>query len=573
MKTILRLLALLRPFWGEVLLSVLLGAATLVAGIGLLGTSADLIARAALRPSIAELQVAIVGVRFFGLSRAVFRYLERLVSHSVNFRLLARLRTWFYQRLEPLAPARLWQVTSGDLLARSIADIETLENFYVRVVAPPLTALVIILGVSLFAGSRAPLLGWALAAGLLITGFGVPLLVQSLARRPGAEVIRARSQLNSDLVEGLQGMEDLLVYGQAASWATRIEFQGSQLNKAQRSQAGVGAMAGALGLFFSLLTLWIMLVLAIPRVDGVALAVLSLVTLASFEAVTSLPAAANHLESSLQAARRVFELVDAEPAVQEPAQPAELGKQPDLSIHKLTFSYKPDSKPALQELDLDLSSGRKVALVGPSGAGKSTLVNLLARFWPAEPGSIRLDGRQIEDFSSDAVRARLGVVGQNTYLFTGSLRDNLLLANPHASEEDICRVLETAQLSEWVDSLPQGLDTPVGERGTRISAGERQRLAVARVLLQDAPIVVLDEPTANLDALTEQRVMRGLWQELAGRTVLLVTHRLVQMEALDEILMLSEGRVIERGTHADLIQAGGLYACWWKIQNDALLPE
>jgi ATP-binding cassette, subfamily C, bacterial CydC len=587
LRTLRLLLSFLRSFWSQVVLSVLLGVVTVAAGIGLLGTSAYLIAAASLHPSVAALQVAIVGVRFFGICRAVFRYLERLVSHSVNFRLLSGLRVWFYRLLEPLAPARLQDVHSADLLSRAVADIETLENFYVRAVAPPMVALLVILGVGTFVSAYDPRLGGLLAGALLVSGVGLPLLAHALARRPGSAIIERRAALNARLLDAIQGMPDLLAFGQAGTQADRIAGAGMALSCAQELQARAGALVNGLGLLVTGLALWGMLWLAVPlvragRISGIDLAVLALVTLASFEAVTPLTQAAQHLGSSLQAARRLFDLVDVPPAAAVPAPLPPAGASPDLlapkqpldqnepglRIHGLSFAYPGRPGYALSGFDLDLPPGKHVELVGPSGAGKSTLFNLLLRFWNYAEGQIMLNGQELRGCDPQEVRRQMAVIAQTTYLFAGSLRQNLLIARPGAGPEELERVIWQAQLADLVGQLPQGLDTWVGERGLQLSGGERQRLAVARALLRDAPLLLLDEPSANLDAATGQRLLAVLNQASAGRSVIHITHRLGGLEDMDEILVLRSGQVLERGSHTHLLAAGGLYAKMWQVQQN-----
>ena len=581
MKTIARLARFLRTFRGWVLLSILLGVGTIGSGIGLLGTSAYLLAAAALHPSVAELQVAIVGVRFFGISRGIFRYLERLVSHSVNFRLLAQLRTWFYARLEPLSPARLLDYRSGDLLSRSIGDIETLENFYVRAVAPPVTAGLVTLGMALFVGRWDARFAALLALGLLLSGVGVPLLAYGLGRGAARRWVQQRADLSAALVDSVQGMSDLLAYGREADQLERLRARSAAMNAAQMRQARVGSLVSALNQLLMNLTLWGMLLLAAPmvsggRLDGVLLAVLALLTLASFEAVTPLPQAAQHLEGSLLAARRLFDLVDAEPLVPESGRvdfPA--GEPALLSVRDLSFCYAPELPLALEKVSFDLLPGQRAAVVGPSGAGKSTLFNLLLRFWPYSAGRITWRGQELRSLHPDAVRREISVIPQTGYLFNAPLRQNLLLACPGAADAAMVRALERAGLGDWLALLPEGLDTWLGDRGARVSGGERQRLAAARTLLQDAPLLLLDEPTANLDAVTEQRLLATLLAAAEGRSLLWVTHRLVGLEAMDWILVLDGGRVVERGTHAELLAADGLYARMWRLQNRVLLdaPE
>lgn len=578
MAVLRRLAAFLAPFSAWVGLSVLLGAATVASSIGLLGTSAFLIARAALHPSIAVLQVAIVGVRFFGISRAVLRYLERLVSHSVNFRLLAQLRVWFYQALEPLAPARLQNYRAGDLLGRTIADIETLENFYVRAVAPPFVALIVTVGVGWFVGHTDVRIALLLVAALVSVGVGLPLLAYHLTQKPGEVFITRRAELNARLMDVLQGTADLQVYGQGEDFLRRALHAGREVTQSQRQMGVVGAWMNALTTFITGLALWGVLVLFIPSVsgpeEGVLLAVLALVTLASFEAVTPLAQAAQQLEASFQAARRLFELVDAKPTVLSPPQAVRnsgwRAGEGHIRIQNLTFCYTPEDPPALQDFRLDLPSGKKVALVGASGAGKTTLLNLLLRFWEVEPGCIEVDGKDIRAYDPDSVRQLLAVIPQSTYLFAGTLRHNLLLARPDAPQADLENACQQAQLSEVINRLPDGLDTWVGERGAQLSGGECQRVALARALLHDARLFLLDEPTAHLDAVNERCFLEGLLRASTDRGLLWITHRLIFMQEMDEILVLQAGRVVERGTHAHLISNGGLYARLWQLQKEAL---
>ncbi|KAF0106300.1 MAG: ATP-binding cassette subfamily C bacterial CydC [Anaerolineaceae bacterium] len=575
MTTLRRLLSFVLPVWHRVLLAVLLGALTVGAGIGLLGTSAFLISYAALQPSIAALQIAIVGVRFFGISRGVLRYLERLVSHDTAFRLLGRIRVWFYNAIEPLAPAGLASRRSGDLLTRAIADIETLENFYVRVLAPPLVAIVVVLGTSLWMGTFDPLLAFALLGFLLLVGAALPFLTSILGRAPGQTLIESRARLRADLVDGLQGLPDLLAYDGLDAHLRRIRSSEADLHRAQRRMALIGSGTSALNSLLTNLGVLVLLILSIPlveggRVDGVYLAVIVLGALASFESVQGLPQAAQSLESNLAAARRLFEIADAAPAVREPARPLSVSREAGISVRGLTFAY-PGGRPVLQNISLDLPLGKHVALVGPSGAGKSTLANLLLRFWDVRDGEIFLGGTDVRCLDAEAVRARFSVVTQATYLFNDTLRANLLLARPEADEADLALVLGQARLTDFVSSLPRGLETFVGERGLQFSGGERQRVALARGLLRQAPVFLFDEPTANLDTVTERQVVEACFAALKEQTILWITHRLVGLEAMDEILVLDAARIVQRGTHAGLIKVEGLYRQLWELQNRALL--
>lgn len=552
MTTLLQMLRFLRACRGWVLLSVLLGAATVACGIGLLGTSAYLIAMAALQPSIAVLQVAIVGVRFFGISRGVFRYLERLVSHSVNFRLLAQYRVWFYRSIEPLAPAGLQSYQSGDILARAVADINTLEHFYVRVVAPPVVALIATVGVCWLVGLAHWGFSLILTAGLLVNGVLIPLAAHFASRTVGAASVAARARLSAVLIQGLQGTADLVAFRQEKSLLAQLEHHSRAAAGAQTSLAWRGALTNAINLLVSNLTLWGVLLLGIflseqAGLDGVTLAVLALVTMASFEAVQPLGQAALHLGASLESGKRLIDLASQKPAATDPSQPCAPPEDSSISLRGVGFRYAPNLPWVLNGIDLEVAAGERVALMGPSGSGKTTLLNLLCRFWEAEQGEVRLGGRKVSELASRDIRANISLLSQGPYLFSATLRQNLLLAKPDASEADLLSALEQVHLLDWVKALPEGLDTWVGEHAQKLSGGERQRLGIARLLLQDAKIMLLDEPTSHLDTITARQVGQTLLNATRGKTVLWITHQRAGLEAFDRVLFLENGKIREAG--------------------------
>ena len=582
-----RLVGLARAEGRGVALAVGLQVLTVGAGVGLMGTSAWLISKAALHPSIAVLQVAIVGVRFFGILRGLSRYLERLVSHDVTLRLLTHLRVRVYRALAPLAPARLAGFRSGDLLARVLDDVETLENLYVRVIGPSLSALLIavVMGAVLFPLDRAPAM--AALGGFALAGVLVPGLVARLGRDGGRRLVAARAELGARLTDGVQGVSEILAFGHEESHAVGIDGQGRAMAAAQTRLAGLSALGSSLASLTADLSVVAVLFFAIPAVrsgelDGVQLAVIALVTLAAFEGVAALPAAWQALETTRAATRRLFELMDAPPVVAEQGVspdnlPARLGTpspaRPLLEARGLTFIYPGEERPVLRDLDLRLERGRRVAVVGASGSGKSTLAHLLLRFWEVPEGTLWLDGRDVRTASPAAARAAVAFSAQRTHLFTGTLRENLLLALPQATEAQLERAVAAAQLGPLVSRLPSGLDTWIGEGGLRLSGGERQRLALARALLRPAPILLLDEPTANLDAVTERAVLEAIVREGEGRATLLITHRLVFLDRYDEVIVLQRGLVAERGRAADLASQGGAFARMLARQRSTLADE
>jgi len=583
-KILPRLLSFLNGSWSRVALSVFIGAGTIGSSVALMGTSAWLISTAALHPSVADLGVSVVGVRFFGIARGLFRYAERLVSHDVTFCLLSRLRVWFYEKLEPLAPARLMDFRAGDLLARIVGDVETLENFYVRVVSPPLTAVLVGLFTAIFLASFGLQLALTFLGFFLSLGLILPILAQIISRRPAVDTITLRADLHTRLVDGIQGMADLLAYGRGADRLTQISANGVEYGDAQRRMARVTGFHSGLTTLLIHLGMWTILVLAIPLVSagtiaGPMLASLSLLTLASFEAVMPLPLAAQMWNSAREAARRLFEVVDTEPVISEQSSPtgtmSVISEQSqitnyDLRITDLSFAYPNQSTPVLQHVTFNLQPDHSIAIVGPSGAGKSTLANLLLRFWDYSSGDIRLGAESLKAYDQDEVRARIGLVSQNTYFFNTSVYENLRFARRRVTQAEIESAAKSAQIHDFIMGLPKGYDTMIGEQGLRLSGGERQRLAIARAIIKDAPILILDEPTANLDPLTEKRVLETLFHLMKQKTSLLITHRLIGLENVDEIIVLDHGCIVERGAQSDLMQADGLYRRLWDLQNRIL---
>ncbi len=580
--TLPRLLAFLKGNWQRIALSVLLSSITIGSSIALMGTSAWLISTAAIATSVADLGVSVVATRLFGITRGVSRYFERLASHDVTFRLLSRLRTWFYEKLEPLAPARLMEFRAGDLLARIIGDVETLENFYVRIVSPPLTAAIVGIFTALFLASFYPALGSVFLLFFLSLGLLLPIIAQKMSIRPAEQIINLRADLSTRLVDGIQGMADLLAYGHAQECLAQISACGLAYGKAQGRMASVTGFHSTLSTLLSNLGMWMVLFLCIPLVTsgqlaGPMLAALSLLTLAAFEAVTPLSLAAQLWNASQSAARRLFEVVDTEPAVKDaPTRSLDDNWHAKLEFSQLSFTYPNQSAPALQDVTFELQPGESIAIVGPSGAGKSSLANLLLRFWDYKSGQIMLGGESLKVLDQDQVREKIALVSQNTYFFNTTIYENLRFARRRVTRDEVEAAARAAQIHEFILGLPNGYDTMIGEQGLRLSGGERQRLAIARAIIKDAPILILDEPTANLDPLTEARVLETLFALMKNKTSLLITHRLVGMENLDAILVMDQGQIIERGAHAALIQQGGLYQRLWVYQNrilEATLPS
>ncbi|WP_432056537.1 thiol reductant ABC exporter subunit CydD [Streptomyces sp. bgisy022] len=548
---------------GRLALALLLGSLALGSAVGLMATSGWLISRASEQPPVLYLMVAVTATRAFGIGRAVFRYAERLVSHDAVLRMLADTRVAVYRRLERLAPAGLRRARRGDLLSRLVADVDALQDYWLRWLLPA-GAAVLVSALSVgFTAWLLPEAGAVLAAGLLAAGAGVPLLTGAVARRAELRLAPARGVLATRVTDLLTGTAELAVAGalpertaaarRADGALTRIASRG-----ATATALGDGLTALIQGLTVAAAALVGVQAVAADRLPGVALAVVVLTPLAAFEAVLGMPLAVQYRQRVRTSAERVLDVLDAPVPVREPERPRQAPASPfPLVLGGLSARYAGQERDALTGLDLTLERGRRIAVVGPSGSGKTTLAQVLLRFLDPRAGRYTLAGVDAFALDGDDVRRLVGLCAQDAHLFDSSLRENLLLAKRDATEEELYDALGRARLLEWTRSLPDGLDTLVGEHGARLSGGQRQRLALARALLADFPVLVLDEPAEHLDLATADALTADLLAATEGRTTLLITHRLAGLEAVDEVIVLDEGRVVQRGTYPELAGTDG----------------
>lgn len=642
--TFRRLLGFILPQRGRLALAALLGFATVAANIGLMGTSGYLIAKAALRPeTVLLLFVPIVGVRFFGISRGVLRYLERLASHDLTFRVLQRIRVWLYGKLERGGVTLLERRSSGDVLGVMMSDVEQLQNLYLRVLAPPIVAaLTALLGTALLASVN-PALGAILAGMLLLAGIVLPWISFRAGRAGGRAFAAARSALYAETADLLAGLKEAALFGRTRQRIDAVAALQARLDVLQTRLNRQGAFTGGGMLASAHLTMWLVLLCAAwltatGRLNGLYIPALAMIALSCFEAVTPLPAACQQLGQTLESAGRLFALADeadaagarsgaagrvadaapaanaagapravapaassppravapaassppraVAPAASSPARavapaataleaaaPQPALAQPtapawELRVRGLSCRYAPDAPPALRELSLTLRPGRHIAVVGPSGAGKSTLLQCLLGLRPVAGGSIALNGRELSALPDTELRAAFAVVSQRVQLFNASAADNLRLGRPGAPEADMRAAARQALVDDTLSALPDGYDTVIGEWGASLSGGERQRLALARALLMDAPALLLDEPETGLDALTARAFEASMATALRDQAVLWVTHSLTGLARMDEIIVLDEGEVRERGTHAELLRARGLYWRMWRLERE-----
>ncbi|MGW7026794.1 thiol reductant ABC exporter subunit CydD [Streptomyces xanthophaeus] len=558
-----RVRAAAKAWQGRFRLGLLLGALAVGCSVGLMAVSGWLISRASEQPPVLYLMVAVTATRAFGMGRAVFRYAERLVSHDAVLRMLADLRVAVYRRLERIAPAGLREHRRGDLLARLVADADALQDYWLRWLLPLGTAVLVGTGSVAFTTWLLPEAGAVLAAGLLAAGVGVPLVSGACARRAERRLAPARGELATRVADLLSGTAELTVAGALQDRKNRArQSDGVLTGIAARGAAATGLGSGLSALVCGLTVVASAAVAAGAvhegRLSGVAMAVAVLTPLAAFEAVAGLPLAVQYRQRVRRSAERVYEVIDAPVPVAEPEAPQPLPAEAfPLRLTGLSARHPGQERDALHGLDLTLEAGRRIAVVGPSGSGKTTLAQVLLRFLDPSEGAYTLGGTDARLLDGDDVRTVVGLCAQDAHLFDSSVRENLRLARTGASEEQLREALAAARLLEWADGLPDGLDTLVGEHGERISGGQRQRLALARALLADFPVLVLDEPAEHLDLATADALTADLLAATEGRTTVLITHRLAGLEAVDEVLVLDHGTVVQRGAYKELAATEG----------------
>ena len=573
-RTFFKILSLGKDYKYWMLLAIIMGFLTVGSGIGLMMTSAYLIAKAAIQTPIYQLQVAIVGVRFFGITRGVFRYFERLISHNVTFKLLAKFRVWFFKSLIPIVPSKTIDLSSGDLLTRAVEDIESIEHIFVRVVSPPFifvsTAILMFGLLSQFS------LAYSFIFLLMFIGsaIGIPLLTFLLSKSLGRKVVLYKSRLKEFSVDSLSGISELIFYNQT-EWETEFHQLNDKLIKTEFKLNNIKSLHESLTGLAMNLTVAVMLLTAIPDVtnnllNGVYLSVITIGIMASFEIIFQIPQAFQYLTKSTEAAKRLFEITD-----QNKNEISECGKENEitdfnLKLEDVSFTYN-GTRNTLSDVSFEIKSGQKIAIVGASGAGKSTLVNIFTKLWDYNAGNIFLSNINYKNIPSEKIREIISVVPQNAQLFTGTIKENLLIAKENASADELNDVLKKVSLNELVNSFPEKLDTHIGEFGKKLSGGEIKRLAIARVLLRNSPIMIFDEVTSHLDPISEEKILSLIEKNVNGKTIIFITHRLNRMQMFDKILLINNGIILDSGNHIQLLSHQSLYKQMFELQNQVIL--
>lgn len=544
-------LKLFKPHRAWLIGGIVLALLTAFAAIGLLTLSGWFItasAVAGLGPDALAFNFMLPAaqIRAFAIARTLGRYGERVVTHEATFRILAGVRGWFFRQLTPLAPGRLSTLRSGDLLSRMTADIDALDALYLRLLAPAVVAAVGIIGVTALLSIYAPVIGLTNALMLLIASVWSPWLFNRLGREGAEEIVVLTANFRIRQLDLIHGLADLIANGAYRRYADFLGRFSDLMIDIQRRNNLLSAVSSALTLLLSQLAMLIALVLAaVLFKDGLlsgpdaALAVFCVI--AAFELAAPLPQAMQMLGKTQTAARRIREVAEMTPTVTAPAQPSVLPGGFDLRLEKLSFSYPAQQRKVLEHIDLDLPQGRKIAIVGPSGSGKTTLLHLLMRYFDPELGRVLLDGQDIRAFDADELMRCFGVLSQRSQLFAATIRENLLIAKPDANIDELQAAINAAGLANFISRLPEGLETWVGESGVKVSGGEARRIALARLYLKNAPVLILDEPTEGLDGDTERDVFAALADFAKDKTLIMVTHREAGLSLADQVYRMERG--------------------------------
>ncbi|WP_341488734.1 cysteine/glutathione ABC transporter ATP-binding protein/permease CydC [Photobacterium damselae subsp. damselae] len=567
MRDLIPYLKMYRKHWFGLTLGMILGLATILAAISLLTLSGWFIAASA----VAGLTIARetfnymlpgAGVRGFSMARTAGRWGERVVSHNATFKLLADLRIFFFRKLTPLIPGRQTNLRDADLLNRLVADVDAMDHVYLRLVSPLIVGVLSLVAVTVFLSWFDLTIGLTLGAILLALMLLLPVIFYRLGKRNGEALTYSKANYRITLLDWIQGQAELLLFNAEERYRVQAESEQQSLLTAQRKMANLTGVANAI---LMAATGWTLVLITWIAADGVGgnppdpfVAMVAFATMASFELMMPVAGAFQYLGQTLTSARRLNEIIEAKPDTPFDPNGYQAKAQGNITIENISYTYYGSEQPVLKQVNLSLKQGEKLAILGRTGCGKSTLLQLLTRNWDPQQGQISLDGIPLPQWQEGALRSAMTVVSQRVDVFNGSLRENLLLAKPQASDAECVQALEQVGLTTLLDG--QGLDTWLGEGGRQISGGERRRLGIARALLHDAPILLMDEPTEGLDRKTEQQILELLLEHAKDKTVIFITHRLIGLDEMDQICLMDDGRIIEHGKHQQLLAQKGRYA-------------
>jgi ATP-binding cassette subfamily C protein CydC len=485
-------------------------------------------------------------IRALAITRTLGRYGERVVTHEATFRVLAGIRSWFFQQLIPLVPGRLSAMRSGDLLSSMTADIDALDALYLRLLAPAIVAAIVVIAVTVFLGFYSPVISLATVLMLMIASVWVPWVFNRLGSAGAEEIVILAANFRIRQVDMMQGLADLIANQAYGRFSGLLAQLSDLMINTQRKNNRLSAISSALTLLLSQITLLLALVLAAisfkdSLLSGSDLVLVIFCVIAAFELVMPLPQAMQMLAKTQKAARRIRQVTEMLPTITRPNQVLALPGRYDLQLNNVSFRYPDQQDRVLKNINLNIPQGSKIAIVGASGSGKTTLLQLLMRYYDPEQGNVLLAGQNIRQLDADEVMGCFGVLSQRSQLFAASIKENLLIAKPDASATELDIAVKAAGLEKFIGYLPEGLETWAGESGVKVSGGEARRIALARLYLKNAQVLILDEPTEGLDSDTERDVFKALATFARDKTVVMVTHREAGLGLVDIVYGMEQG--------------------------------
>jgi ATP-binding cassette, subfamily C, bacterial CydC len=558
---------------GFVILSLITGTLTILSSVGMLSTSSILISRAALHPEVLDLMVLIVAVRFFSLSRGVFRYLERLLSHNTTLKILSSIRTWFYRSFNENYSENNLQFKTGDIYTKLVNDVDSLKEFYLRGVSPIIIALLTGLITSLFISYFSMILSLTYLLFFFFLGFLLPAILFKLKNSLINTEGTLKKAVNLVVLDMLEGAFEISLYSLREDFTKKYNSLSKKLSKVQEAKNFITTVGDNIYSFLVSLLIALSLFEIAPMVtegslSGIYYAMLPLTIMASFEALIPMPNILYKFSEAINAGKNIFSIIDY--SVHEPDHCSTKINSCHLTVHNLAVMDETSKEYIIKNISFELPPEKKLALVGLSGSGKSTVLKTLLGFVRYDEGDIRIGDKSFSSMNIENIREYFTYLEQDPYIFNAAIKENLLIADIDLDSSALMDTLEKMQIMDLIRQLPQGLNSMLGQNGSKVSGGEKQRLALARTFLRDRPIVLLDEPTAGLDVQIEKKVIASILKAIESKSCIWVTHRLIAMEKMDEILVINKGQILERGTHKELLDKKGFYHKLWTIQQHVI---
>lgn len=555
-----------------VLLSIVMGVFTILANIGLLSTSAILLSRAALRPDVLDLMVLIVIVRFFGISRGVFRYAERIFSHNTTLKMLSGIRSWFYKSFNENYTENTIKFKTGDIYSKIVNDVDVLKDFYLRVFYPFVIAVLTGMITSMFIAYFSKKISGIYLGFYIFSGFVLPVILFKLNEPFSERASKLKNDINLILIDILKGIVEVQIYYLKDEFTKKFVKLNKKLSVLRKNQNIINTLVDSinsviLSLLIVITLMFTASLVGTNRLEGIYYAMLPLMIMASFEALIPMSLVIYKLNDSYNSGKNIFSIIDSNDHKNKSLDNKIITSY-DIRVKNLSICD--GEHYIIKDLSLELPYKKKMAIVGPSGCGKSTLLKTILGYIKYQNGDIIIGDESYKNIQNDDIRKVFTYIDQNPYTFNTTIKENLLIASTKATTIEITKVLQKVQIINLIKELPEGLNTRIGQYGYNLSGGEIKRLIIARALLKDSKVILLDEPTASLDTKTEKKVVLELHDLIKDKSCIWVTHRLVNMEVMDEILVMDKGSIVERGTHKELLIIKGLYYDLWNMQKQYL---